>query len=66
MARIRVTVSCVADRYADKRRERIIEFTDPVTGKGGLISFARLDDGRLLLQPYRLDEGVEVWTGERV
>lgn len=60
MRRIGITVACVADHYADKERERIIEFMDPVTQKGGLICFRRQADGRLLIQPYRLDAGVEI------
>jgi hypothetical protein len=63
MSRIRVTLRCVADHYAAKDRERIIEFFDPETGKGGLIGFFRREDGSLLVQPYRLDDGVLVSGG---
>lgn len=59
MARIRVISPCVASTYDSKGTgERTIEFTDPDTGKGGLISFMREEDGTLRVQPYRLDEGV--------
>ena len=60
MKRIRVTVNCVADHYANKHRERIIEFTDPETGLGGLISFRRSEDGKLYVNPYNFDAGVVV------
>lgn len=66
MARISVKLNCVADHYALKHRERIVEFFDPETQKGGLIQFARMDDGRLMVQLYRLDEGVEVRASEHV
>lgn len=62
MKRIRVMLKCPADQYAAKDRERIIEFFDPVTQKGGLIDFFRRDDGTLAVQVYRLDEGVTVST----
>lgn len=51
MPRIRVTLNCVADannRRSGKDHERIIEFMDPVTKQGGLISFYRRDDGILI------------------
>lgn len=64
MSRIRVNTRCVADasnrRLGGAARERIIEFMDPVTRCGGLISFYRQDDGRLRVEPYHLDPGVVV------
>jgi hypothetical protein len=60
MRRPSVTLKCSADVYADKTRERIVEFSDPVLGVGGLISFRRCDDGTLLVQAYRCDEKVQV------
>lgn len=55
----RVTVKCVANaRAADN--ERIVEFSDPRTGKGGLLSLRLMDDGTLYVEAYRLDEGVVV------
>lgn len=59
MSRPRVTVKCVAQRYAGPD-ERIIEFTDPKLNKGGLIRFWRADDGTLRLDIYRCDPGVVV------
>ena len=59
MKRIRVTTNCVADRYVDKRDERIVEFFDPVTQLGGLISLRRAGD-KLDVYVYREDEGVHV------
>jgi hypothetical protein len=64
MNRIRVTVDCVADHYADKREERIIEFFDPVTKLGGLIQFRRTEDG-LVVQTYNHDIRVIVKEGKR-
>lgn len=54
MARPSVTLNCVADKYADKRSERIVEFD------GGLIAFRRHDDGTLTVDLYRLDANVRV------
>lgn len=61
MARKRpyVNVTPVADKYADKRNERIIEFSSP-SGKGGLISFREKEDGTLTVDLYRMDEGITV------
>lgn len=50
----RVTVACVASRYAAPF-ERIIEFSDGDDGAGGLILIKRGRDGRLKLHPYRLE-----------
>jgi len=61
---IRITTSCVANHYAGTD-ERIIEFMDGKTNLGGLISFRRTNDGRLLVQVYRQDEGVIVGDAER-
>lgn len=53
--RPKVTLRCIADAYADKSRERVIEFFDPVLKQGGLISFCRQGDGILRVDVYRLD-----------
>lgn len=53
-----VNLRCVADQYCDKSRERIVEFHDAETDLGGLISFTRRDDGRLIVNIYRCDSGV--------
>jgi hypothetical protein len=50
----RVLTRCVANHYADKTRERIVEF------EGGLISFRRQSDGTLLVNLYSLDANVRV------
>lgn len=60
MTRPKVTTKCVADSYADKRRERVVEVLDPVTGKGCLICLRRRDDGTLQIETYRCDDGVIV------
>jgi hypothetical protein len=57
--RTRVTVNCTADAYAAPG-ERIVEFKDDTADKGGLISFRRTDDGRLMVDVYRTDPGVVV------
>ncbi len=63
MARPRVTLKCVADHFTNKKTERIVEFNDGTPGgPGGLISFTRTDDGRLIVSVYRTDPGVEVVT----
>lgn len=54
-----VTTNPVANRYSAPR-ERIIEFFDRATQKGGLISLMGKEDGTLSVQVYRLDEGVDV------
>lgn len=59
---IRITTSCVANHYAGTD-ERIIEFFDSKINLGGLISFRRTDDGRLLVQVYNQDKGVVVTAG---
>lgn len=43
----------------DRPYERIIEFTAS-NGKGGLISIRELADGSVVVEPYRLDNGVGV------
>jgi hypothetical protein len=63
MKRPSVIFTRVADRYANSERERIIEFRDTPTGQGGLISFYRLDDGRLSVSVYNTDAGVVVTHG---
>lgn len=63
MKRTRITTKCVADQHVEKHRERVIEFFDPETHKGGLISFRRADDGNLTVEVYRVDPGVIVLGG---
>lgn len=60
-----VTVPCVADGYADKQRERIIEFFDGPTQQGGLIAFRRQDNGSLDVSLYNLDPLVTVTTATK-
>ena len=47
-----------ASSYAGPN-ETIIEFSDGA-GNGGLISLRSADDGRLIVELYRVDEGVEI------
>lgn len=61
MKRPSIKTPCVADRYADKRAERIAEFSTP-SGKGGLIRVRQNDDGSVLVSLYRLDPGIIVET----
>lgn len=51
-----VTTKCVANTYSAPN-ERIVEFD------GGLISFAREDDGVITVTLYRLDTNVRVAVG---
>jgi hypothetical protein len=46
--------------YARLDEERIVEFTFPSTGVGGLISFRTCKDGRQLVDIYRVDPSIEV------
>lgn len=65
MARPTVNTSCIANKYANRHDERIIEFNDGTPGgAGGLISFKRLEDGSLSVSLYHLDEGVKVHVSE--
>lgn len=59
MRRPRVTTNCVAQKYASQD-ERIVEFYDPRTNKGGLIALRALEDGTLSVEVYRCDPGVTV------
>ena len=43
MKQPRVITRCVADRYANKSNERIVEFAFP-NGKGGLIAFRQVNN----------------------
>ena len=52
MPRPSIKSPCVADRYADRTRERIAEFSDGEAG--GLISVGRRDDG-LHVSIYRAE-----------
>lgn len=63
MPRPRVNTSPVADNYADKARERIVEFSSKPGGPGGLISFRRQDDDTLDVHVYRTDPGVRAYVG---
>jgi hypothetical protein len=54
----RVKLKCPANAYTSDH-ERIIEFFDDNTHTGGLISFLSYD-GRLIVDVYRCDPGVEV------
>ena len=51
----KITVNCVASRYA-AQDERIIEFSHKQGG--GLIAFLPTEDGRLLVNLYQLDPSV--------
>lgn len=53
-----VNIRCVAQHYASPG-ELIVEFCDPETGAGGLISFS-VKDGRLVIQPYQMTGPVVV------
>jgi len=56
-----VNTKCVADSYANKQCERIIEFSaGDGTETGGLISFRRMDDGTLHISLYRTDGPITV------
>jgi hypothetical protein len=61
--RIRVKTRCPADVYAAEG-ERIVEFFDPVTKQGGLISFRRLGENQLVIAPYCIDQGVSILVSE--
>ena len=60
MIRPSVKTRCVADQHCDRTRERIIEFNDGPSKTGGLISFRRQPDGRLMVMLYELDANVLV------
>lgn len=61
----RVTLKCPANVHSGPT-ERIVEFShicNTAAGRvlrGGLISFQELDNGRLNIQVYRLDPGIDV------
>lgn len=63
MAKPSVNLKPVAGNYAAPN-ERIIEFSNGRKSmdalKGGLISIRTLDDGSVVVDVYRLDEGVTV------
>ena len=68
MTRIRVSTNCVAERCRRRHggdNERIVEFMDPVTKQGGLISFLRQADGYLRIDLYNLDPHSVVHVSER-
>lgn len=58
-----VIVQCVADRYANKSNERIVEFAFP-NGKGGLIALRQINPDTCTVDVYRVDEGVTVHVGK--
>lgn len=63
MKRPKVTVNCVASRYAGPG-ERIIEFSS--ANGGGLISLFCREDGTLAVDVYRTDHTVTVThSGEK-
>ena len=64
MSRPKVTLNCVASKYALKD-ERIIEVFDGQTQKGCLISIVLRPNGDLDIIPYRADKGVHVMVGNR-
>lgn len=64
MRRPKVIVNCVASRYANNSRERVIEFSSKYGG--GLISFFERDDGKLVVDLYRLDPNVIVRREKRI
>lgn len=64
MARPTINTNCVADRHADRAREKIIEFR--AGDKGGLISFYQHDNGTVTISIYRTDEGVSVVCDKNV
>ena len=59
MSKPRVLTNCVANRYTGPD-ERVVEFSDRDLNLGGLISLRRRDDGKLIVQLYRLDDDVMV------
>jgi hypothetical protein len=61
MQKPKVTVNCVANRYAGPN-ERIIEFSAP-NGAGGLIALRIRNDGLIVVDVYRCN-GV-VMAGQR-
>lgn len=60
MKRPSIKSPCVADRYHGTGT-RIAEFSTP-SGKGGLISVHENENGRAVVDVYRVDEGVEITT----
>ncbi len=67
MARPHVSTRCVADAYANKQVERIVEFG--TTGRhesGGLICIRNHDDGTTTVEVYRCDRNVIVVTRPQV
>lgn len=64
MPRPHVSTRCVADAYADKSSERIVEFgTTRRKGGGGLISIRNHPDGSVTVSVYRCDPDVIVCAG---
>ena len=64
MSRPTVTLNPGADRYHGPH-ERIIEFFDAELQVGGLIAFRRGEDGKLRVEPYRMDDDVLVLVEPR-
>lgn len=63
MKKPKVTVNCVASRYAG-HNERIIEFSGNNTNQGGLISLSFTDDGKVRVDVYRQGSDVVVNVGK--
>lgn len=61
-SQVRVNTSPVADTYASRPEEKIIEFSSP--NGGGLIGFRVMDDGTLRVDVYRQDPTVRVLVGD--
>lgn len=59
-----VLTKCVANHYANKGRQRIVEVLDRETGKGCLISVSRMDNGELQINVYRMDPGILVTASD--
>lgn len=61
-----VSTRCVADRYADKGSERVVEFgTTGKPGGGGLIAIRNCPDGTVTVSVYRCDPNVIVCAGDQ-
>lgn len=60
---ISINTNPVSAKYADKKTERIIEFSSKAGG--GLISFRIMPNGGLRVSVYRHDATVDVFAGAR-
>lgn len=59
---IKVNTRPVASHYS-MSGEKVVEYSN-AKGKGGLISFREDDEGNLIVELYRHDEGVIIRVGE--